>query len=215
MLTTQTESKAWNSWVLILIDVQKDFWTPAHERTFPDFPQRVSDLLTLCRQQGIEVAHVHSRFRADRSDWMPTYKTRGRIPCIEGTGGDEVLPFAAPEAGEPVFIKQTFDAFQRPELTSHLRTREKRIVLTAGLETSYCVLLTSAGASQQGFLTLVLGDCCADDPAFDKGTTSELLSRYENRVFFRSSLGDLITRRTHWASKLAAIEASQERKDKP
>jgi len=214
-MTAPTESKPWASWVLILIDVQKDFWTPDHKRAFPDFPHRISDLLALCRQQGIEVVHVHSRFRVDRSDWMPTYKTRGRIPCIEGTGGDAVLPFAAPEADESTFIKQTFDAFQRPEVTSHLRTRGKGIVLTAGLETSYCVSLTAAGASQQGFLTLVLEDCCADDPAFAKSATSELLARYENRVFFRSSIRDLIDTRAHWASKLAAIEAPEERKDRP
>lgn len=199
--------KDWSPWVLVLIDVQKDFWTPDHERAFPSFPQQIQDLLALCRHHGIEVVHVHSRFRADRKDWMPTYKTRGRIPCIEGTGGDAVVPFAAPAPGEAVFVKQTFDAFQQPELASHLRTREKRIVLTAGLETSYCVLLTSAGASQKGFLTLMLEDCCADDPAFDKTRTSDLLGRYESRVLFKVSLPDLIDSRAHWAAKLAAIEA--------
>lgn len=204
--SSEPREQDWDRWALILIDVQKDFWTPGHERAFPDFAGHISSLLEFCRAEGIEVVHVHSRFRADRSDWMPIHKAAGHIPCVEGTGGDAVVPFAAPIAGEPIFVKQTFDAFQLPELAAYLRDRGKRVVLTAGLETSYCVLLSSAGACQEGFLTLLLEDCCADDPAFDQAATAGMLARYQGKLLYRASLAELASSHAQWTAKLAEID---------
>ena len=95
-----------SAWALLLIDVQRDFWTRGHRRAFPRFPDRVRDLLACCRRRGLEVVHVRSRFRADRSDWMPPHRVLGGVPCVAGSGGEEVLSFAAEEPGEAVFEKQ-------------------------------------------------------------------------------------------------------------
>lgn len=198
----------WSAWALLLIDVQRDFWTPEHEQGFPNFPGNVGNLLAFCRRVGIEVVHVRSRFRADRSDWMPTYKLRESIPVIAGTGGDEVVPFAAQEPSEAVFVKQTFDAFHVPELLDHLRAGGRRILLTAGLETSFCVLLTSTAACQHGFLTVMVEDCSADLPDYDPGATQQYLSRYEGRIFWRTTVSDLPAAHADWMARLSAIDAS-------
>lgn len=200
----------WSAWALLLIDVQKDFWTPGHQQLFPGFPRSISRLLTFCRAKHIDVVHVHSRFRADRSDWMPPHNLLGSIPCIEGTGGDAVLPEAAPTPGEALFVKQTFDAFHLPELSSHLHAAGKRILLTAGLETSYCVLLTSTAACQHGFLTVMLEDSCADDPDFDPRATSAFLDRHVGKIFWRSSLPRLVDTHAEWMEKLAALDRLQD-----
>lgn len=97
---------------LLLIDCQRDFWTPEHEAAFPGFPDGVTQLLGLCRREGSEVIHVRSRFAPDGSDWMPPYRHLGSIPCLAGTPGEEVLPFARDIEGERVFLKQTFDALR-------------------------------------------------------------------------------------------------------
>lgn len=195
-------ARDWSAWALLLIDVQKDFWTREHQQAFPELPDNIRELLDFCRRQGIEVVHVRSRFRADSSDWMLPYRLFERIPCVEDTGGDQVLPFAAEAAGERVFVKQTFDAFHVPELAPYLHNRGKRLVLTAGLETSYCVLFTSAAACQHGFLTLMVEDCCADDPDFDPKITHELLERYRGKVFWRIPRSAITTTRRQWIAKL-------------
>mgnify|MGYP001822498584 FL=1 len=151
----------WTQYVLLLIDVQQDFWTEKAVSAFPDFPDNVARLLSVCRSEGLEIVHLRARYKPDMSDWMGLYKLRGRIPCVEGTPGAETLPFALEKPGETVIIKQTFDGFLTAELLPYLRRSGKRFVLTAGLITSVCVLLTAASAAQRGVLVAVVVDCCA------------------------------------------------------
>ncbi len=160
MINTQNN---WDQFALLLIDVQKDFWSEQTAKIYPEFPENIATLTTFCRKENIEVIHLRASFKKDMSDWMPKYILRERIPCIQGTGGDEVLPFAKENPGEKVIYKQTFDGFQNPELFQYLKQKNKRFVLTAGLVTSTCVLFTTTSAMQNGFLTAVIEDCCADD----------------------------------------------------
>jgi len=154
----------WSSFALLLIDVQRDFWPEPVARAFPDLPHRVSRLLTLCRRSGISVIHLRAGFAADQHDWMAKYRLSGSVPCIRGTDGAGVLPCAKSLPSEPVLEKQSFDGFQTGELLPLLRQQGKRFLLTAGIETSVCVLFTTATAAQLGFLTAVVEDCCADLP---------------------------------------------------
>jgi nicotinamidase-related amidase len=174
-------------------------------KSFPHFPTNMARLLTLCRGEGIEIIHLRASFKADMSDWMPKYKLRGRIPCVEGTPGVETLPFALDNLGEVVIIKQTFDGFHGPELLQYLRRKGKRFVLTAGLVTSTCVLFTTASAAQKGFLTAVVEDCCADEPHAHKQT----LDRY--RFIFERTTVDLIP--DHYSNWLAALKKLDEPQD--
>jgi nicotinamidase-related amidase len=154
----------WTPFALLLIDVQRSFWSPQRDTEFPDFAANVARLLAVCRAEGIEVIHLRARFAPDGSDWMPRHRLRGTIPCIAGTAGVETLPCATELAGETVLWKQTLDGFLQPALLRYLRERDKRFLLTAGLVTSTCVLLTTASAAQRGFLAAVVEDCCADLP---------------------------------------------------
>ncbi len=191
----------WRRFVLLLIDVQKDFWTEPLAQSFPYFPTNIARLLSLCRAEDIQIVHLRASFKPDMSDWMPRYKLRGTIPCVEGTDGVETLPFALDRPGETVIIKQTFDGFQNPELLRHLHQEGKRFVLTAGLLTSVCVFLTATSAAQNGFLTAVVEDCCADEPHLHQQT----LETYEF-IFDRAKV-DLITERyADWLADLKALD---------
>jgi nicotinamidase-related amidase len=191
----------WSPFALLLIDVQRDFWPEQLASIFPDFPANVTRLLELCRTEGIEIIHLRASFKADRSDWMPKYRLRGRIPCVEGTPGIEVLPFAVERPGEAVLVKHTFDGFHHPELLQHLRQKGKRFVLTAGLVTSTCVLFTTASAMQHGFLGAVIEDCCADEPVAHAHT----LDRYQF-IFERTTLTRIPDRYPDWQAALRKLD---------
>jgi nicotinamidase-related amidase len=196
----------WEQFALLLIDVQRDFWPEKMQECFPDFPASVARLLALCRGEGLEVVHLRARFKADMSDWMPRYRLRGRIPCVEGTEGVEALAFAIERPGEKVVVKQTFDGFHNPDLLPYLQERGKRFLLTAGLVTSTCVLLTTASATQLGFLAAVVEDCCADEPTAHEDT----LERYQF-VFDRVSVEGIVDHHSGWSAnleKLAGQEAA-------
>ena len=191
----------WEQFALLLIDVQRDFWSERAAHVHPDFPAAIAALLTLCRHEGIEVIHLRASFRTDMSDWMPTYLLRGRIPCVQGTAGIEPLPFACEKVGETIMLKHTFDGFQNPQLEQHLHQRRKRFVLTAGLLTSTCVLLTTASAMQKGFLAAVVEDCCADEPDAHKHT----LDRY-TFIFERTPVGLITSRHAEWMAALEQLD---------
>jgi nicotinamidase-related amidase len=192
----------WGQFVLLLIDVQQDFWPERMAESFPAFPANIARLLTLCRSEGLEIVHLRASFKPDMSDWMPTYKLRGRIPCVQGTTGVETLPFALNRPGEKIIVKQTFDGFHNAELLRYLRQNGKRFVLTAGLVTSVCVFLTTASATQKGFLAAIIEDCCADRPQAHEQT----LETYQF-MFQRTTLGLIPERHPEW---LAALEQLDE-----
>jgi len=191
----------WSPFALLLIDVQGDFWDERLAERFPDFPSNVARLLDLCRGEGIEVIHLRARFKPDQSDWMPRYRLRGRIPCVEGTPGAETLPFALARPDETIIVKHTFDGFCAPELGHHLRSRAKRLILAAGLVTSTCVLFTAVSAMQSGFLAAVVEDCCADEPMAHADT----LDRYQF-IFERTSVDCILMRYSEWIAALARLE---------
>ncbi|MFT5194985.1 MAG: nicotinamidase-related amidase [Candidatus Promineifilaceae bacterium] len=160
---TQNQQQ-WDNFVLLLIDIQNDFWTEEMAEYFPDFSKNVSRLLKLCRTEGVDIVHLRASFKPDQSDWIKRYTLKNSIPCIEGTVGAEILPCAAHMLGERVIYKQTFDGFLNQELVDYLEENEKRFVLVAGLESSVCILLTAISATQHNYLSAVVSDCCADNP---------------------------------------------------
>jgi ureidoacrylate peracid hydrolase len=191
----------WSEFALLLIDLQRSFWSEECAREFPDFRHNVERLLELCRAEGIAVVHLRALFAPDMSDWMVRYKVRGSIPCVVGTPGSETLPYAHEQPGETVIIKHTFDGFQNPELAAHLRRAGKRYVLTAGLITSTCVLFTTAAAMQNGFIATMVEDCCADDLAAHQNT----LSQYPF-IFDRITVDQIPGAYSGWRAELSALE---------
>ena len=205
----RSQTTDWHRWALLLIDVQHDFWSPEHLRAAPKFPGNVADLLSACRQRGVAVVHVRSKFARDRSDWMPAYRLLGHIPCTEGSTGVTPLPCALEHPGEAIFTKTTFDAFLAPGLDDHLRRQGHRILLIAGLLTSFCVYLSATAAGQRGFLPLLLEDCCADDPGLHPETTAELLTRFEGRLFWRDTSPKVWAEREAWETRLAQVDGAE------
>jgi nicotinamidase-related amidase len=159
-------------------------------------------LLDFCRAEGLEIIHLRAEFEPDLSDWMVRYKLQGRIPCVRGTTGVEVLPFALPEPGETVIVKRAFDGFHNPELMQYLRSQGKRFVLTAGLVTSVCVLFTTVSAAQRGLLAAVVEDCCADHPQRHEQT----LETYQF-IFGRTRVDLLPEHHLEWLADLRKLEA--------
>jgi ureidoacrylate peracid hydrolase len=190
----------WEQFALLLIDVQYDFWPGEIAEHFPQFPDRIASLLKFCRAEGLDVVHLRASFQSDRSDWMVKYKLRGRIPCIASTPGVETLPFAREAPGETVITKQTFDGFLTPDLLPLLHQRGKRFLLTAGLTTSTCVLLTTTTAAQCGFLAATVEDCCADLSVVHQQT----LDTY-HFVFDRTTVKAIPDDSAQWSTALAKL----------
>jgi nicotinamidase-related amidase len=196
------ERRDWSPFALLLIDLQRDSWSDRLAEHFTAFGDKVADLVTMARCEGIELVHLRATFEPDQSDWMPRYRLRGRVPYVAGTPGCKVLPYAAEEGAEQVFLKHTFDGFLCPDLLPYLRQRHKRFILTAGLLTATCVLFTTISAAQLGFLTAVVEDCCADHPAWHQQT----LDTYQF-VFDRTTVPALSSDYDRWRADLERLSS--------
>ena len=204
VMTMPNPLQIWDPFALILIDVQRDFWTDEISRAFPDYDANVRKLLDYSREKNLDVIHIRAKFKADKTDWMSRYHFLDRIPCIEGTSGAEILPCAENKPGEKVFYKQTFDGFDNPELNDFLSRNQKRFVLVAGLVTSVCVLLTAASAAQKGYLVAVVEDCCGDNIESHRHT----LARYPF-IFSTTTVDEIPNHHETWEAELAQLEAKQ------
>jgi nicotinamidase-related amidase len=200
----EREPRDWSHFALLLVDLQGSFWPEGGRPDSADFPANMARLLALCRTEGLEVIHVRSRFKPDKSDWMLMYRLRVPVshhPCIAGQEGEEPLSFAAEEPGERLFFKQTFDALHAPDLVSYLRENDKRVLLVAGLVTSICVFFTAASAAQLGFLAAVVEDCCADRPERHQRTLDEY-----GFLFDRTTTDALCEQHAQWLAALAELD---------
>ena len=195
----------WDFFALLVIDVQEDFWSEELEQAFPKFQENITRLLSFCRQEGIEVIHLREVFHPDGSDWLPQYRLRGRAPCVRGTKGVEVLSVAKEQPGERVMEKQTQDGFLNPKLLDYLHSEDKRFLFTAGLVTSVCVLLTTASASQRGFLARVISDCCADYP----DAHAIALKRYRGFLFDCVTLDEIPQHLQEWQFQIEQLNTLQ------
>ena len=200
---TDTTAQNWDEFALLLVDVQKDFWSADLEKAFPQFKSNVGQLLQFCRETGIEVIHLHEVFNnTDRTDWLPRYRMRGRSPCVRGTPGAAPLDEALPLPGEKVIEKQTQNAFHSLELLPYLCSKNKRYVLVAGLVTSVCVVFTATSAAQTGFLSAIVADACADHPeAHEMG-----LKRYRGYLVDVATSAELTTRQTDWLKHIQQLK---------
>jgi nicotinamidase-related amidase len=196
-----TQAQNWQPFVLLLIDVQQDFWTAEMADCFPDFCDNVQGLLDLCRDAQIDVVHLRASFAADRSDWMVRYRFQNSIPCIAETEGAEPLSCATALPNEPLFFKQTFDSFLQPQLVNYLAEQQKRFVLVAGLESSVCVLLTAVSAAQRGFLSALVEDCCADKLEAHQHTLNNYTFAFDTIPY-----ADIPMHHDRWEKMLAKLE---------
>lgn len=68
------DRRDWARFALLPVDVQRSFWPGCVAPDFPDFPADVARLLSLCRSEGLEVIHVRSSHKPDKSDWILCYR---------------------------------------------------------------------------------------------------------------------------------------------
>jgi nicotinamidase-related amidase len=200
--TTTAQVRDWSDFALLLIDVQNGCWDIATQQQFPDFPRRITQLLTFCRAEGIMVIHLHVGFQPDKSDWMPFEKLGRPVTCITGTPEVESPGFASPTPDEVVLQKHTVDGFLQPQLLPLLTHHQKRFLLMAGLNTSVCVLFTTVSAVQHGFLTAVVEDCCAD---WSPQAHNFILRHFDRSFFHRTTVGQITDAHAEWVGLIRQL----------
>lgn len=174
---------------LLVMDFENDIVHP--EGAFKDFgfAQMVADngvldktaqLLVAARGAGITVIYVSVKFRpgyperpANAGLWQGLHAANA---LVEGTWGAQIHDRVAPQASEAVVTKRGVSAFTASDLEQILHVAHIGTLLLAGVATNFVVEGTARQASDLGFNTVVVGDCCAsvNQEAHDASLTTAL-----------------------------------------
>jgi nicotinamidase-related amidase len=137
---------------LVIIDIQKDYFPGGRmELVGADAAAgRAAELLAAFRESGEPVFHVqHVWDEPDAPFFAP------------GSEGVEIHPSVAPEAGEPLIVKEHANAFLETSLAGDLRDAGVDDVVICGMMTSMCVDASARASDDLGFKTSIAADACA------------------------------------------------------
>jgi len=159
---------------LLVMDLENDVIHP--DGAFKDFgfAKMVADnnllgntneLLAAARGAGVKVIYVSVKFRpgyperpANAGLWEAIHEANA---LVEGTWGAQIHDDVAPQEGEVVVTKKGASAFAASDLDQILRTSHIGTLILSGVATNFVVEGTARQASDLGFNTIVVGDCCA------------------------------------------------------
>ncbi len=132
---------------LLVIDMQMEMahrTEAGRDRVNPEAERHIADLLALFRERGLPVIHVHH--------------DEPGTPVAFGQPGGEVMPCAAPRAGETILVKSRSSAFAGTGLDAHLREKGIDRVVLVGAVAGFCITSTTRAASDLGHAVILPGD---------------------------------------------------------
>ncbi|MDH3715892.1 MAG: cysteine hydrolase [Gammaproteobacteria bacterium] len=180
-----------NHTALLMIDMQRDFFTPPEETAaLHEILASVELVLAAARNASVHVVHTREGYAHDGSDVNAFKRALGYVGrpgpngpfLIRGSPGHDFFDGWEPHADETVIDKAGFSGFYRSALDEELRSRAITHLLLAGVTTQSCVHLTLRDAVERGYFCLTLDDCCAAvEPAVHQATMR--IIRAENDLF--------------------------------
>ncbi|MGE0846618.1 MAG: isochorismatase family cysteine hydrolase [Flavobacteriaceae bacterium] len=127
--------------------------------------ERTASVIAAMRAAGRPVGYVRVAFKADNSDVIsrhPRVKTMRDMGALtDGEWGGAIHDSVAPEAGDPIFTKQSVNPFVSTNIGNWLFRHGIGEIVLAGVATNQVVEATARHADDIGLLATVLEDCCA------------------------------------------------------
>lgn len=137
-------------------------------------------ILKAARNAGIVIVHTQVSYIDGGLDGGHFFKKVGALKEFIGSSPlGEFMPEVAPEAGEPVIVKQYASAFFGTSLASTLVAGGLDTVIIAGVSTSGCIRATAVDAIQHGFVPLIARESVGDrDDGPHEASLFDLQAKY-------------------------------------
>ncbi|HEY9643338.1 MAG TPA: isochorismatase family cysteine hydrolase [Coleofasciculaceae cyanobacterium] len=168
---------------ILIIDMQADFCSPdgylakkGYDVALTRAPiAPIQAVLAAARSRHFSILFTREGHREDLLDLPATKRWRnqqagaaigslgpmGRL-LVRGQSGWDIIPELAPLPGEPVIDKPGNGAFYATDLDHLLRHQGISNLVLCGVTTAVCVHSTLREASDRGYDTLLLEDCCGE-----------------------------------------------------
>jgi nicotinamidase-related amidase len=135
--------------VLLLIDVQREYFDEGSSLRIPDGPtvlDQLGVLLDAARASGVPVVHVRHEEAPGNGVFEP------------GSENIAIMDRVAPAGDEPVVLKHLPGAFDETELAGILANLGARTVVIGGFMTHMCCDTTAREAAARGYAVAFLAD---------------------------------------------------------
>jgi nicotinamidase-related amidase len=166
--------------------------------------ERIAELMAACRSVGVPVVHVLG-VPVERSG-VPSWRAGGggrreavgdgREALRRRMSGYDVVPQAAPLAGEPVLSTSAPSAFFGTPLLALLTALRCRTVIVVGQSTSGCVRATVTDAASSRMSVVVPLEC-----VYDRSESSHAVNLFDMHDKYADvvPLGDLLSGLSRYA----------------
>lgn len=198
---------------LIVVDVQNDFCHPEGfcqgdlglEGSLANaIIKPVGQLVNWARERQIPVIWTVEAHQPDLSDVSPSkalrYQNAGYPPgsegkrgrfLVRGEWGTQVVDELAPRDDERVLPKPAQSVFIGTDLEASLRERGVTHLIFCGVTTQCCVLASYRQASDSGFFSLLIEDCCAAFELSEHEAALKVITSEGGAVGWTAHLEDL------------------------
>lgn len=168
--------------VLLVVDVQTAM-VEDHPYNEADVLSNIASLISLCRQNGVEVVYV-------RHDGGPGDSLE------KGSDGWQIWQGIEPLPTEKIFDKTFNSAFRGTGLAAYLDGKNIKRIILVGLQTEYCIDTTCKVAFEYGYEVII---------------PEETTSTYDNFHFSGEKLSAYYTEKI-WKDRFAEIISMEELK---
>ena len=137
---------------IVVVDLQNDY-LPSGKLALVDIEQAVINaarVIADARTRGDLVIHVRHEFIDPNAPFFQP-----------GTDGVQIIDRMAPQAGEPVVLKNFPNSFLKTELKQILDDKGIEDVTIVGAMSHMCIDATTRAASDSGYKATVVHDACA------------------------------------------------------
>ena len=167
---------------IIVIDMLNEYLDPKGkiycERCREIIPN-LQKLIKFGHERKFPVIYLNTSHINDKD---PETKKWG-VHALRGTWGAEVIPELKLRKDDIVVTKRTYDGFYNSELEITLKSLGINTVVTSGIHTHVCVLMTSLGAFYRGYDVIALEDCM----------TTGYKPNHDSRLrFYTTHIGELM-----------------------
>jgi nicotinamidase-related amidase len=150
-----------NSFVLIVIDMQVDFFerVPALAAQRASLVAAINAAVADFRRAGLPVIWVRQEFAADLGDAFLDMRRRQVSITIAGTPGCQILPELDRRAADPMVVKKRYSGFFGTTLEQLLAELAPETLVLAGINTHACIRTTAVDAYQRDYDVVLAGEC--------------------------------------------------------
>lgn len=182
---------------LIVIDLQEDFLSTTGYFALQGYdpaPLRailpaVNQLITACREAGVQIIHTRQGYRGDLADMTPYEKWRRQRSGLDGTTallrsspGFRIVPELDVRPQDIIVDKTCNGAFTYTDFEHVLRAQGITHLLFTGCTTDVCVHTTLREACDRNFQCLTISDACASGDQYAHEAALHMVT-VENGIF--------------------------------